>query len=121
MVRLSIVSYGCVKKNLKGSLFLTYNFDMPKKQQPCKKQHQIALRLDDDQMERLNRVFSLGDERTLGQVDHSVMLRELLGLTPLKILTEEDRHLLLENGESKIQNVKKRKLALAHHMKPENK
>jgi hypothetical protein len=74
---------------------------MPKKQQVGKKQHQIALRLDDDQMERLNRVFSLGDERTLGQVDRSVILRELLGLTPLKILTEQDRQLLLEDRNCK--------------------
>ena len=64
-----------------------------------KKAKQIGVRFDDKQMAKLNRVFVLGRKRTLGEVDKSTMLRELIGIIPFKVLKEEDRRLLKDDDD----------------------
>lgn len=59
---------------------------------------QIGLRLTEDEYARLMEVFHRAEERTYGYATISDVAKELMGLRPLRVVTEEEREYLSGSG-----------------------
>jgi len=58
-----------------------------------------SMRLTPEEYERLEKVVQRAKERSLGYATEADVLRELIGLRPLKAVTEEDRYFITHGKE----------------------
>jgi len=77
------------------------------------KTRQIGFRLPEDEYQKIMTVHAKAKERTLGYAPLGDVIREALGLTPLKVITQEERDYLAGKISTLPQNSPERKLRRA--------